>query len=61
MGIGKSMMEHLENLAKKNGYKTIELYSSVTAFEFYKSLGYKRISTYQDKDTGKSIKMRKML
>jgi len=61
MGMRKVLMEHLENLAKRNGYKTIELFSSVTAFEFYKNLGYRKISTYQDKDTGKSIKMRKML
>jgi ribosomal protein S18 acetylase RimI-like enzyme len=60
-GMGKRLMRHLENLVKKNGYETVELFSSITAFEFYKNLGYRKISTYQDKDTGKSIKMRKML
>ena len=61
IGVGKRLMKHLENLLKKKGYKTVELFSSVTALEFYKTLGYKAIGTYQDKDTGKSILMRKML
>jgi ribosomal protein S18 acetylase RimI-like enzyme len=61
MGMGRCLMKHLENLVKKNGYKTIELFSSVTAFKFYRNLGYKKISTYQDMDTGKSILMRKTL
>jgi len=58
--MGKRLMRHLENL-KKNGYETVELFSSISSFEFYENLGYRKISTYQDKDTGKSIKMRKML
>jgi len=61
IGMGKRLMTHLENLVKKNGYETVELFSSISSFEFYKNLGYRKISTYQDKDTGKSIKMRKML
>jgi len=60
-GIGTRLMKHLENLLKNKGYKTVELFSSVTALEFYKTLGYKAIGTYQDKGTGKSILMRKML
>jgi len=61
LGIGRELMKHLEKSVKRSGYRTIELFSSVTAFEFYKKLGYKRIRTVQDKDTGKSILMRKML
>ncbi len=59
--IGRGLMKHLENLVKKRGYKTIELFSSVTAFEFYKKLGYRKIKIVQDKDTGKNILMRKRL
>lgn len=54
-------MKHLEDLVKKRGYKTIELFSSVTAFEFYKKLGYRKIKIVQDKDSGKNILMRKRL
>jgi len=61
LGIGKELMKHLERLVKRSGYRTIELFSSVTALDFYKKLGYKRIRTVQDKDTGKNIVMRKRL
>jgi GNAT superfamily N-acetyltransferase len=61
LGIGRKLMKHLENMVKRSGYRTIELFSSVTAFEFYRKLGYKRIRTVQDKDTGKNIVMRKTL
>ena len=61
LGIGRKLMKHLEKLVKGSGYRTIELFSSVTAFEFYRKLGYKRIRTVQDKNTGKNIVMRKRL
>lgn len=61
LGIGRELMKHLEKLVKRNGYRTIELFSSVTAFEFYRKLGYKKIRTVQDKDTGENIVMRKRL
>jgi GNAT superfamily N-acetyltransferase len=61
LGIGRELMKHFEKLVKRSGYKTIELFSSVSAFGFYRKLGYKRIRTVQDKDTGKNIVMRKRL
>lgn len=61
LGIGRELMKHLEKLVKRSGYRTIELFSSVTAFEFYRKLGYKKIRTVQDKNTGKNIVMRKRL
>lgn len=40
MGIGKIIIQHLENIAKNEGYREISLPSSKTAILFYKKLGY---------------------
>ena len=60
-GTGKKIMNYLENLAKKNGFQQIKLGSSITAFGFYKKIGYKKVKELVDKDLGKVILMRKFL
>jgi len=40
-GYGKIIMNELEEQAKKNGYKIVEIHSSLFAKKFYDSIGYK--------------------
>jgi GNAT superfamily N-acetyltransferase len=40
-GIGTKMMDFIERLAKRNGIKTVRLYPSKFAMDFYKHRGYK--------------------
>lgn len=39
-GIGRKLVEHAENLLKKEGYKEIMLHSRMTSKDFYVKLGY---------------------
>jgi N-acetylglutamate synthase-like GNAT family acetyltransferase len=40
-GIGKKLMQSIEDIAKKKGIKHLFLFASLTAVEFYKKLDYK--------------------
>ncbi len=60
-GIGSKLMDRVEDLAKKNGYKTAKLSSSLTSFEFYKHRGYKKIKMLHSEDFGDTIEMKKKL
>jgi len=40
-GIGKKLMQFIENYAKKKGIKKLKLYPTRTAHDFYIKLGYK--------------------
>ncbi|MBN1923219.1 MAG: GNAT family N-acetyltransferase [Nanoarchaeota archaeon] len=60
-GIGRKIMEHLEEIAKKKGYKSIKLPASVTAKRFYEKLGYKKVKDQYSKKFGKTILMKKFL
>ena len=42
-GIGRNLMEELEGYAKRIGLKEVMLKSSITGFEFYKALHYRRV------------------
>ncbi|MCX6803596.1 MAG: GNAT family N-acetyltransferase [Candidatus Diapherotrites archaeon] len=42
-GIGSKLLSFLEKYAKKNGITRLKLHSTKTAFEFYKSKGYRRV------------------
>jgi len=44
-GYGFKLMEFIENYAKKKKIKKIILYSTKTAFPFYKKLGYKLVKS----------------
>lgn len=60
-GVGTKIMQRLEKYAKKSGLKHVALRSSITAFGFYKKLGYKHIKTIIDKNVGKVYTMKKII
>jgi N-acetylglutamate synthase-like GNAT family acetyltransferase len=60
-GIGTKLMDKIETLAKKKGYKTAELQASLNSSEFYKKRGYKNVKKVYSEGFGHSIKMKKKL
>jgi len=60
-GIGSKLMDKVEDLAKRNGYKTVKLSSSLTSFEFYKRRGYKKVKMLHSENFGDTIEMKKKL
>jgi N-acetylglutamate synthase-like GNAT family acetyltransferase len=60
-GIGRKLMMKVENEAKKNGFKSVKLPSSITAIDFYKKLGYKKVKEKFEENFGKTIIMKKLL
>ncbi len=61
-GVGSKLMDKIENLAKKKGYKTIKVPSAFTSFEFYKKRGYEKVKiVYSKDDKGDTIEMKKKL
>ena len=42
-GIGRKLLEHLENIALKNNYSNLTTHSSLAAKTFYKKCGFKLI------------------
>jgi len=51
-GIGKKIVNHLENYAKKNKIETMVLNARDHAIKFYQNLGYEVVGTYNGSDTG---------
>lgn len=47
-GLGKKLMEFIEDYARKKGYSKAKLMGRVSVEEFYKKLGYKPISEVFD-------------
>lgn len=45
-GYGRILFEHIEEYAKENGLKTIELGAIETAVEFYKKIGFETVGEY---------------
>ena len=60
-GIGTKLMNHIESVARKRGYKIVSLPSSVTAYEFYKKLGYKKVRDEYSPQYGQAVIMEKSL
>jgi predicted N-acetyltransferase YhbS len=62
-GVGSKLMDKVEELAKKKGYKTVKVPSSFGAFEFYKRRGYKKvkINHAKAKNHADTIEMKKRL
>ncbi|MFH1648311.1 MAG: GNAT family N-acetyltransferase [Patescibacteria group bacterium] len=46
-GYGKKLYQHIENILKKEGFKKIELNSSLNAINFYKKMGFKEIENIE--------------
>jgi predicted N-acetyltransferase YhbS len=60
-GIGTKLMDKVEDLAKKNGYKEVKVPSGYTSFGFYKKRGYKKIKVVREKGHADTIEMKKKL
>jgi len=60
-GIGRKLMEKVESLAKKKGFKSVILPSSLTAVDFYRKVGYRKIKEKVEDNIGKVIIMKKPL
>jgi ribosomal protein S18 acetylase RimI-like enzyme len=60
-GVGKKLVKKLESLINKKIFQSVKLFSSITAINFYKKLGYKEIRPNYDKNFGKTILMSKFL
>jgi GNAT superfamily N-acetyltransferase len=60
-GIGKKLMVHLEKVMGDRGYVTSIVPSSITAYEFYRKLGYRKTKVINDEDSGRNIIMEKKL
>ena len=60
-GLGKKLMQRMEQWIKRNNIKTVFLNSSIFALEFYKRLGYKTIGGMKKYHDIPLYKMRKEL
>ena len=60
-GIGSKLMNYVESIARKKGYKEVVLRSSPTAFGFYKKLGYKEVKREYQRNQLTMIEMKKIL
>ena len=58
-GIGKKLIQTLEQLAKNSGQNEVKLHASVNAVGFYEKLGYQRGNLISDEIFGKSYEMAK--
>lgn len=59
LGAGNKLMNHIEKLVKKQGYKKIFLFSSKYAEKFYKKRGYTKIKKLKT-EVGPVTKMEKI-
>lgn len=60
-GLGKYLMEYVEEIARKRGYGKVNLMGRVSVETFYKKLGYRTISQPFDYHTIAHIDMEKNL
>jgi len=60
-GLGKKMMEKLENEAKLTKIKTLFLYAAISAFQFYEKIGYIKRDQLDHGGGDLEIKMEKNL
>ncbi len=59
-GIGRLLVENLEQIAKKNGFEEYELNSTVNALNFYKRLGYQEQGPITIEKNGISVTFTRM-
>ncbi|MBU1118867.1 GNAT family N-acetyltransferase [Patescibacteria group bacterium] len=59
--IGKKLVHHIEDIARKRAIEKLKLRASITAYGFYKKHGYKKIKETDIKGIGKIIWMEKDL
>ena len=61
LDIGTNLMKYVETVANKEGFKSVCLPSSITAYGFYEKIGYKKVRDVYSKEYGKVIVMEKSL
>lgn len=61
LGLGKYLMNYMEDIARKRGYKKVNLMGRVSVEEFYHKLGYETLSDPYDHQTIPHIDMSKKL
>lgn len=60
-GLGKILMEYIEKIARGRGLQITTLDASLTAYPFYKKLGYIDVRNIESEEFGKAIVMEKKL
>jgi GNAT superfamily N-acetyltransferase len=60
-GIGSILLRHVEELAKDNGVRSLQLSASITAVRFYRKRGYEPTGEQEDGPFGRTVGMRKLL
>lgn len=60
-GVGKTLVEHIEAVARQNGVGLIKAYSSLTAVGFYLYLGYEKLREKRELDGEVTIEVEKRL
>lgn len=59
--IGRELLEFIENIARGNDLKSVQLPASITAYNFYKKYGYKPVKEIESEEFGKACIMKKEL
>ncbi|MCG8569639.1 MAG: GNAT family N-acetyltransferase [Spirochaetes bacterium] len=60
-GIGRILVNHIEEIAKKKEVQKIKITTSKTGYKFFKALGYRRLRMVQTQNFGENIQMEKSL
>lgn len=60
-GVGRKLMELLEEIAANNGLSTLQLPASITARKFYEKLGYQFVKQVESEENGIGLIMEKYL
>ena len=58
-GVGKAIIFQLEQYARKEGYGTIRVPSSISGTKFYEKMGYEKGETFISKHAGQQTWMKK--
>lgn len=58
-GLGRKVIEYIENEYKKQGFETVEMDAKYEAFRFYEKCGYSRVSDVFMEANVKHVKMMK--
>lgn len=59
IGIGRQLLQHLESIVLNKGIVVLRVRSSITAFGYYRKLGYSKVRKVNDRHIGQVIWMKK--
>jgi putative acetyltransferase len=60
-GVGRSLLSHVERLARRRGHERLRVSASLTAVGFYERLGYRRTGIESDGRFGRTVELDKPL